>query len=307
MNTLLKTHELTKIHQGQTVVDAVSITLNQGQIMGLVGPNGAGKTTLMKLILNLIKPTHGEVDMFQDSILEHDFEYLRHVGSLIETPIFYPHLSLQRNLEIHAEYLGYYNPQRIETVLDRVGLTKQRNLMVKKCSLGMKQRLGVARAILCEPKILLLDEPVNGLDPAGMRDMRKLFIELAREEGMAILISSHMLSELEQVSDVVAIMQKGKIIEQLTMAEIQSRNLEYYILETNDVKQALVHLNVTLNLANCKVIDDKHIRIYDQQHSYQDLLAKLMGQSFEIIAFEKEKKTLEDFFMNQTEKGDLHV
>ncbi|QIK70800.1 ABC transporter ATP-binding protein [Erysipelothrix sp. HDW6C] len=303
MKTCLQTHELTKIHKGVTIVDNVSITIKPGEIFGLVGPNGAGKTTLMKMIMNLVKPTHGDLDILGESVTPTSYKYLQNIGSIIETPRFMEDLTVLQNMEIHAQYYGYNNTSRIMDVLGRVGMATHKNLPVNRCSLGMKQRIAIARAILCEPKLLILDEPINGLDPAGMREIRLVLKRLAHEEGMSILVSSHILAELEQIIDAVAIMKNGTLIEQLTMNEIHARNLEYFVLETPDVQKALVYLTTTLNINNCAIVGERHIRIYEMSLSYQELFAKLAQGDFSVDGFEKEKKTLEDYFMSQTKRG----
>lgn len=219
-NTLVvKTDNLTKSYSSIEVVNHCNISIAKGSIYGLLGENGAGKTTIFKLLTGLLIPTMGKAEVLGMDITKCRSDILKNIGSIIEVPVFYERLSAVKNLEIHLAYMGVSGLE-INSVLEMVGLSNTNNQPVSQFSLGMRQRLGIARALIHKPKLLILDEPVNGLDPTGIREMRKLFLKLKQEENMTILISSHILSEVEHVADTIGIIAKGKIIEEVTLSEV---------------------------------------------------------------------------------------
>ena len=205
MSYILQTNHLTKIIDGKELVTDVNIHVEKGEIYGFLGPNGAGKTTVMKMITNLWKPTKGTVELFGKTLETTSYEALKRMGSIIEFPTFYEHMSGKDNLQLHCEYMGYYNKGSIDEVLEMLNLREAANKPVKSYSLGMKQRLGIARAILCKPELVVLDEPTNGLDPAGMKQLRDLFKMLCSEYGITLIISSHLLSEIESIADTIGV------------------------------------------------------------------------------------------------------
>lgn len=219
-NTLVvKTDNLTKSYSSIEAVNHCNISIAKGSIYGLLGENGAGKTTIFKLLTGLLIPTMGKAEVLGMDITKCRSDILKNIGSIIEVPVFYERLSAVKNLEIHLAYMGVSGLE-INSVLEMVGLSNTNNQPVSQFSLGMRQRLGIARALIHKPKLLILDEPVNGLDPTGIREMRKLFLKLKQEENMTILISSHILSEVEHVADTIGIIAKGKIIEEVTLSEV---------------------------------------------------------------------------------------
>lgn len=219
-NTLVvKTDNLTKSYSCIEAVNHCNISIAKGSIYGLLGENGAGKTTIFKLLTGLLIPTMGKAEVLGMDITKCRSDILKNIGSIIEVPVFYERLSAVKNLEIHLAYMGVSGLE-INSVLEMVGLSNTNNQPVSQFSLGMRQRLGIARALIHKPKLLILDEPVNGLDPTGIREMRKLFLKLKQEENMTILISSHILSEVEHVADTIGIIAKGKIIEEVTLSEV---------------------------------------------------------------------------------------
>ncbi|MBO0994409.1 ABC transporter ATP-binding protein [Bacillus sp. SD088] len=202
-NCVDKAESLTKTFSGKEVIKNCHICVESGTIYGFLGANGAGKTTVFKLLSGLLVPTMGKAEILgMDILLERD-TILAEIGTLIETPLFYEHLSATENLEIHLAYMGI-NDKDIDYTLSKVGLNNTGNQPVSKFSLGMKQRLAIARAIIHKPKLLILDEPINGLDPMGIREMRELFLELVKKHHMTILISSHILSEIENIADTIS-------------------------------------------------------------------------------------------------------
>ncbi|MDR2024676.1 MAG: ATP-binding cassette domain-containing protein [Hungatella sp.] len=215
---------LTKIYGGREVISRFHMSVKQESIYGFLGMNGAGKTTVFKLITGLIKPLSGEIEILGMNLAENRDEILRNVGSLIDTPIFYEHLSARENLKIHLAYMGLlYSDREIEDTLDEVGLRDIGNQPVSQFSFGMRQRLGIARAMIHKPRLLILDEPVNGLDPMGIRQMRSLFLNLVKNRGMTIILSSHILSEIEHIADMIGVIAGGSLIEEVSLQSIAKR------------------------------------------------------------------------------------
>jgi len=232
---IVKVNRVSKGFNENAVLDNCSINVKRGEVYGLLGENGAGKTTLFKMILGLLKTENGEILVFNKDIsnLENRKYILKNIGTLIETPCFYDHLSARKNLEIHCEYMNA-DTLEIDEVLAKVGLSNKGDMKVKNFSLGMKQRLGIARAIIHKPKLLILDEPINGLDPIGIKQMRELFRKIAAEENTTILISSHILGELEKTVDTISLLNNGTIKEELKIAAInkdQNISLEDYFIK----------------------------------------------------------------------------
>lgn len=217
---ILQMRNVAKVFDGREMIHGMNLSVERGMIYGLLGVNGAGKTTTFKMITGLLRPDSGEIIFSGTSVSGQDKEFLREMGILIETPVFYEHLSARENLELHLQYMGC-GVDKIEEVLNRAGLQNTGRQPVSKFSLGMRQRLAIARAISHEPKLLVLDEPVNGLDPVGIRQMRELFLSLARESGMVLLISSHILSEIEHVADRVGVLADGSIAKEVSMAQVR--------------------------------------------------------------------------------------
>ena len=217
---ILKVRNVAKAFDGREMIHGMNLSVERGMIYGLLGVNGAGKTTTFKMITGLLRPDSGEIIFSGTSVSGQDKGFLREMGILIETPVFYEHLSARENLELHLQYMGC-GVDKVEEALNRAGLQNTGRQPVSKFSLGMRQRLAIARAISHGPKLLVLDEPVNGLDPVGIRQMRELFLSLARESGMALLISSHILSEIEHVADWVGVLADGSIAKEVSMAQVR--------------------------------------------------------------------------------------
>ena len=220
---VISASNLTKTFWGKEVIRNCTFSVERGSIYGFLGRNGAGKTTVLKLLLGLLKPSAGTASVLGlDSVRDNE-AILRRTGSLIETPIFYEHLSAADNLLLHLAYMGIEDTD-VESTLCRVGLPGTGSQPVSTFSLGMRQRLAIARAIIHRPEVLILDEPVNGLDPVGIKEMRILFRRLVKEEGMTILISSHLLSEIEQVADRVGVIANGTVVQEAEMANIRKQH-----------------------------------------------------------------------------------
>ncbi|MDE7269446.1 MAG: ATP-binding cassette domain-containing protein [Acetatifactor sp.] len=302
MPYILQTNHLTKTIDGKELIKDVNIHVKKGEIYGFLGPNGAGKTTVMKMITNLWKPTEGTVELFGETLTPTSYEVLKRMGSIIEFPTFYDHLSGKENLRLHCEYMGYYNPGSVENALEMLELTEAAEKSVKQYSLGMKQRLGIARAILCKPELLVLDEPTNGLDPAGMKKLRDLFKMLCTEYGITILISSHILSEVESIADTIGIINHGNMMKEISMKEISEMTTAYIELSTPDTRRAAYVLADKLELNNFKIIDEHNIRIYDSWIATSDISKALSLNDVEISAIGTKAESLEDYFLKLTEE-----
>ena len=226
MENIVEIKELFKTIDKEEILSDINLQIAEGEIYGLLGPNGAGKTTLMKCMLSLLTITSGSIEIFGKNLQEHREEILSQVGSIIETPIFYENCTAKEILEIHAQYMGK-NITELDIIntLRMVGL-KNTTKKVKEFSLGMRQRLGLARAFLMKPRLLILDEPINGLDPVGIQEIRNLLQLLSKEHGITILISSHILSEISQIADKIGVIKIGSMIEQVYMEELMKENID---------------------------------------------------------------------------------
>ena len=300
MPYILQTNNLTKTIGGKDLVNRVSLHIKKGEIYGFLGPNGAGKTTVMKMITNLWKPTNGSIEIFGEILTPQSYEVLKRMGSIIEFPTFYNHMTGYENLRLHCEYMGYYKHGSIENALDMLDLTDAAQKPVKNYSLGMKERLGIARAILCKPELLILDEPTNGLDPAGMKQIRDLLKTLCEEYGITIMVSSHILSEIESIADTIGVINHGMMINEIGMKEIEKMSLAYIELTVANPQKAAYVLSEKLGLSNFKIIENNKIRIYDQHISTQELSKAMVLNDVEVTALGKQSETLEDYFLKMT-------
>lgn len=240
MRNIVEIKEVFKTIDKEEVLSGINLQIAEGEIYVFLGPNGAGKTTLMKCMLSLSTITSGSIEIFGKNLQEHREEILSQVGSIIETPSFYENFTAKEILEIHAQYMGKtITESDIIRALRMVGL-KNTTKKVKDFSLGMRQRLGLARAFLTKPKLLILDEPINGLDPIGIQEIRNLLLSLSKEHRITILISSHILSEISQIADKIGFIKNGEMVEQVSMKEIRRKNfdLEEYFMShfLNDIK-----------------------------------------------------------------------
>lgn len=243
MKEIVKTNALTKVYGEQVCVNNLNMSIFENRIYGFLGPNGAGKSTTLKMILGLVHPTKGKIEMFgKDFNSKNRIEILRNAGSLIESPSYYGHLTAKENLKIFAMLLDVPK-NNIDKVLQIVRLDKQQNKKVSKFSLGMKQRLGLASALLSFPKLLILDEPTNGLDPSGIQEMRELIKSLPKQYGMTVIVSSHLLSEIDQMAEDIGIIANGKMMYQGELNKLHeidaSKSLEEIFLDLTGKEQSL--------------------------------------------------------------------
>lgn len=300
MSYILQTSHLSKMIDGKQLVTDVNIHVKKGEVYGFLGPNGAGKTTVMKMLTNLWKPTSGTVALFGKALEKTSYEVLKRMGSIIEFPTFYDHMSGKDNLQLHCEYMGYYNKGSVEEALGMLGLSDAADQPAGSYSLGMKQRLGIARAILCKPELVILDEPTNGLDPAGMKQIRDLFRMLCTEYGMTLMISSHLLPEIENIADTVGVIHHGNMMKEISMKEIAETNTAYIALAVEDTKKAAYVLAEKMQLSNFKIVNDSGIRIYEKGVTTQKISRELMANDVEIASISQHAENLEDYFLKIT-------
>jgi ABC-2 type transport system ATP-binding protein len=226
MSKIVEIKEVFKTINQEEILSDVNLEIEEGEIYGFLGPNGAGKTTLMKCMLTLSNITSGEITIFGKELSSNREEILSKIGSVIETPIFYENCTAKQILEIHARYMNYpLKNSDISTVINMVGLQKNTK-KVKDFSLGMRQRLGLARALLTKPKLLILDEPINGLDPVGVQEIRNILLALSKENGVTIFVSSHILSEISHIADTIGVIKNGRIVEQVAMKKLKRENID---------------------------------------------------------------------------------
>ena len=302
ISNVLQIKNLQKVFKDTQVVNLSSLSVQQGEIYGFLGPNGAGKTTTMKMILSLISRTDGEIEVFGQSIGT-DKQYLNQIGSMIEEPSYYPNLTGYENLLVFQKILGF-DKKNIQETLKIVGLDQPKNKkkLVKDYSLGMKQRLALAFALVKKPRLLILDEPTNGLDPAGIHEIRELIIKLAKEHGITVFISTHILSEVEHIADRVGIINHGQLVYEGEIRKIQSNK---WLEVRGDFRGRREAISQVLFGYPCKMLEIqedklKLTNLADQQIS--SLLRDLIVEKVPIYEVKQEQETLESIFLNLTKE-----
>lgn len=298
-NIVIETSGLTKKYTNQTVVNDVSLHVKKGQIYGLLGRNGAGKTTTLRMIMGLLSPTHGDVKIFGTTNTRNGSIYKR-IGSLIEAPSFYENLTGQENLELIASLRGIHRTDAVVNALEKMDLIDAARKKVVNYSLGMKQRLGIAMAIMHEPEFLILDEPTNGLDPVGIQQMRLFIRSLNNEKGMTVLVSSHILSEIEQIADMVGIIHQGSLLEETPMNEIQRHNRQYVKLTVTSISKVIPILEKKLLIRDYEAVDDHTIRIYEIEQDMGKVNKELVNNDINVSEISIMKGCLEDYFIKVT-------
>ena len=283
-------------------VDHVDLTVAAGDVYGYLGPNGAGKTTSVRMLLGLIKPNEGSVRLFGRDPLVEGARALQGVAGFVEEPRFYPYLSARKNLELLAAYDGGGARERIDSVLDIVELRDRAKDKVRGYSHGMRQRLGIAGALLRDPRLLLLDEPTTGLDPAGIRDMRDLVRRLA-EQGMTIVLSSHILAEVEALCDRVGILRRGRVVFEGALSELRSAAGGTYALRTTDQRRALELCEAHAGLSGVRQ-DDGAVRFSAPEEAVASLSIALGDADVGILALVPHMPTLEELFFDVTESDE---
>ena len=295
-NTILKCENLHKSFRKKEILKDVSLEICSGDILGFIGPNGAGKTTTIKLILGLQKMGSGKVIINGFDIQKNFEKAIAKVGAIIENPDLYMYMSGYDNLKLISNLYPNVDEARINEVIKLVGLENRINDKVSKYSLGMRQRLGVAQAILHKPNLLILDEPTNGLDPEGIKDLRELLVKLAKNENMGILISSHNLAELESFCNKVSIIKNGVIVETSDLETVKKEASEgNYIIEVDDARKARMTIG-DMSTA----IDNTHIQVHSDRENIPFIIKKLVLQDVKIYAIKEDVISLEDAFFKKT-------
>jgi bacitracin transport system ATP-binding protein len=299
-DTVIETKQITKVYGEQTAVNRVDLHVRKGRIYGLLGRNGAGKTTIMKMILSLTSITSGEADVFGKNVKGNEKQVYPRIGAIIETPGFYPNLTGTENLEIFAKLRGTTKPRAVQEALEVVGLPYRDKKIFSKYSLGMKQRLGIANAILHDPELLILDEPTNGLDPIGIAEVRDFIKDLSVERGKTILISSHILSEISLLADDIGIINNGVLLEENSMATLKKKNGKYILLQVSDTAKAALILERKFHTKDYSVQDTHTLHLFDTSLDMAAINKALMLEDISVISSQLCNDTLEDYFKRVT-------
>lgn len=295
---VLVTRSLTKRYGGTAAVDHVNLVLPKGEIYGLVGRNGAGKTTIIRMVAAQSVPTEGEIELFGVTG-ERELEQARsRTGAMVEIPSFYPYLTARENLEYYRRQRGIAGAHVVEDALEQVKLANTGKKKFKTFSLGMKQRLGLALALMNRPDLLLLDEPINGLDPEGIVEFRNLLLELNRQYQTTILISSHILSELQNLATCYGFLDSGRMLEQISAARLREKCRDCLELKVDDAPRAAALLERELGVRDFEVLPGGTIRLYEGLDQPQRVTGLLIGQGIALYGLEQRGADLEDYFLN---------
>jgi ABC-2 type transport system ATP-binding protein len=300
--TVLKTQNLTKRYGSRAAVENVSVSVEKGDIFGLIGQNGAGKTTLMRLVTSLARPDGGSIELYGQTSEAGLAGARKRMGCVVETPALYPNLTAFQNLEYYRIQLGIPDKKAVINSLESVNLTGTGKKKFKNFSLGMKQRLGLALAILNNPDFIILDEPVNGLDPMGIIEMRNLMKRL-NEQGVTILISSHILAELSQVATKYAIIHQGRLVKSLTQEQLREECKRALQVTVDDAAKAAVILETKLNVRNYKQVSANELRIYEYIDDPAEVSFQLNGGGVRVASLHETGDSLEDYFTNTIKGG----
>ncbi|MFB9760891.1 ABC transporter ATP-binding protein [Ectobacillus funiculus] len=290
-----------------TIIDDLTFDVPQGEIFGFLGPNGAGKTTTIRMIVGLMSITKGQI-LIKGKNIKTEFEQaIRHVGAIVESPEMYKYLSGYHNLVHYARMVPGVTKERIDEVVSLVKLENRIHDKVKKYSLGMRQRLGVAQALLHRPSLLILDEPTNGLDPAGIRELRDYLRHLTRTEGITVIVSSHLLSEMELMCDRVAILQRGKLVDVMPIQHFTQGNdqVQTYLIQAQPPEQALVAMRQMDGVQGVKLAQEGIVEVKTERECIPDILAGLMQNHIRIYGVQIVYQSLEDRFLEITGGGQI--
>ncbi|ABS40277.1 ATP-binding cassette domain-containing protein [Clostridium botulinum] len=301
---ILKTTNLSKKYKKDFVVNNLNISIKRGEIYGFIGENGAGKTTFIRMITGLVAPTNGEIKLFSKEKGDELGSVRKRIGALIERPAFYPYMTAYENLEAFRIEKGIPGKECIDKILKSVGLYEDKNKKLKNFSLGMKQKLALAIALLGDPEFLILDEPINGLDPMGIKEVRELLKKLNKEKNITMLISSHILGELYQLANCYGIIHKGKLMEQITLKELDEKCKRSLSIRVDDVNKAATILETELSTNNFKVLPDGTIRLYDYVDNSRLVSSTLTKANIIIDQIMPNESNLEEYFINLV-GGDL--
>lgn len=299
METIIELKDVTKVIKGRTIIDHISFQVNKGEVFGFLGPNGAGKTTTIRMIVGLMAITSGDISIGGSSIKDKFEEAVRHVGAIVENPEMYKFLSGYQNLIHYARMTKGITKEKIDETVELVGLTDRIHDKAKTYSLGMRQRLGLAQCLLHDPEVLILDEPTNGLDPAGIREIRDYIRLLAREKNMAVIVSSHMLSEMEMMCDRIGIIQNGRLIDVQLVQEFVHGTEVSYEFEVIPGERALTI--VQSNYPNVPTTLSRNgVSVELSKKEIPQLVRLFVEADIQIFGVKEVAKTLEDRFLEVT-------
>lgn len=296
MEAVLVTRGLTKTYRGKRVVNGVNMSVGRGDIYGFIGRNGAGKTTLMKMVCGLARVSEGSFELFGSADIGAG---RRKVGCVIEQPALYPGMSARENLIYYCKMQGCESITDIDGILRLVGLADTGKLKAKRFSLGMKQRLSIAVALLGEPEFLVLDEPINGLDPSGIREVRELLLRLHQEKGVAILISSHILGELGKIATKYGIIHEGQLLEEFTAKELEERSAKGLCLQVNDTQRACKILEEQCGIRQYEVQGDAVIQVREKWEDAAAINEKLVAGGVRVSRLAEEGQDMEMYFVRR--------
>ncbi len=300
MDYIIETKNLTKQYGTTKSVNSLNIHVRKGRIYGLLGRNGAGKTTTMKMLLGLTKPTSGEVMIWEKSLAGNEKNALPRIGSLIESPGFYPNLTATENLQIFAALRGLNDKSAVKEALELVSLPYKDRKLYSQYSLGMKQRLAIALAVMHDPELLILDEPINGLDPIGIAEVRAFIRALCDERGKTILISSHILSEIALLADDIGIIDKGVLLEEESLGELEAKSSRYILLTVSDSDKAVKILEHQFHEYRYAVQDVHGLQIYNPDLSVGRIVTAFVKDGLEVSEAFIHEESLEDYFKRVT-------
>lgn len=298
---VIRTHGLTKSFGAKKAVDNLDITLRRGEIYGFVGRNGSGKTTTIRLMLGLITPTKGSVEIMGEVMTPGNVRALQRIGCLVETPGFYSNLSVYDNLEVQRNLLGVRDVKAIDEVIDLVGLSAETRKKAAILSTGARQRLGLARALLHRPEILILDEPANGQDPAGIHDTRMLLKRLSEERQTTVFMSSHNLPEVQQMITRLGIIHEGRLVEEIDYEELRRRSRVYLEFQVSDPARASFVLEEKLGIRDVSFHEEGKIRVYEQMDRASEITRAFVLEDISVSRTFVSEENLEDHFLRMTQ------
>jgi bacitracin transport system ATP-binding protein len=306
VETVLEIRNLTRRYGNVPVVDGVSLSVRRGEIYGFLGMNGAGKTTTIRMVLGLAHPDDGLIRLFGESCFGNPRETkrntapLRRVGSMVDFPGFYENLTARENLEIFASLSGVHKREAVDEALEVASLVDDRYKRTGLYSLGMKQRLGIARAILHHPELIVLDEPTNGLDPAGIRDVRNLLVSLAHERNIAVFMSSHILTEVEQIADRVGVIHQGRILDEITIADLRRRSRTYVEFAVSDDGKGAMLLERDLGITDFEIPENGILRVFAPVDRPAEINRLFVSRGIDVSRINASATGLENYFFSLT-------
>ena len=298
MREVIKTNNLVKKYGENIVLDNISIKVNQGEIYGLVGDNGAGKTTLFRILSGQSNISDGSFELLGESSEKNIMKVRKRIGTIIENPSFYPKMTIEENLEYYRLQRGIPGKKNIDKILKEVGLLEVKKKKFNNISLGMKQRLGLALALLGEPELLILDEPINGLDPSGIIEIRNLLLKLNREKNITIIISSHILSELYNIATCYGFLSKGKLVEELSLEQLNEKCRSYLEINVTNPKKLSVLLEEKLGYKNYKIMPNGLIHLFEKDPINEEISRLAVENGIGLKSINEKSANLENYYLS---------